>query len=260
MVAKQPEPRAETVCPPSSCLATPGTVAIDGWPTSRPSLAYQWVLDVSAVKVHRLGAPPLLIASHTRLGAEAARRLGVAWSGPSADSRSSRAPVVSVHQSNGTDAWTAGPDSQVPTVVWVEPTRHDWLDTVGRLERLLHGSGRLLVLTSSPWLARGLPEWPAQDAPARETLLGSWNLANRLRARQWRVEEVIGFRGVRSLGLGVLARLAIVMRRDGLADRLAVRMRASHVERGLLAHLGTVALVTAQPPVGRSARDEVGTS
>ena len=224
---------------------------VDGWPSRRPSLAYQWALDVSASEIHRQQCPIVLIAAHPVLGPEAARRLGVAWDTPSrASARTDElAALVPAPLGSGVDdaSFRSGP----ATVLWVEPTARDWHQTIVGVEQVLGWGGSLLVLTSSPWLARSLPEWGASVAPAHGAPLGGWAVVRRLRAAHWSVDTAIGFRGLRSLSLGALERLGAMARLDALADRLSVRMRERFAERGRFARLSTVTLVGARPPAGQ---------
>ena len=213
----------------------------DGWPSARPSLAYQWALDVGAVEVLRDGASPMLVGSHPRLGPEAARRLGVAWSA-SMDGSAASISATCAEVPGVRGVALNGPHN----VLWLEPTRPDWFASLRRIKHALDGSGRLLIVTSSRWLVRGYPEWRES---ASTDLVGGWCVARRLRAEGWRVEWSIGLRGPRALGFAAASRLANFTHSNALADRLAVRMRQSFVERGLVAPFCTVALIAARPPV-----------
>lgn len=217
-------------------------VAEPTWPTSRPSLAYQWALDVAACHAVGTGLPITLVAGHPGLGRELAHRLrlGADRSVPLADRP---AP--------------AGPDRHSPsdsdpgTVVWLEPTRRDWESVLGRAQALAAGDGvrgSLIVVAASPRLARGLPEWTVAGAPLLRHGVGATGVLRRLNRAGWFVEDVVGFRGPRALALGVAERLAARAGRPALADRLGFRMRMQMVERGIAATLCTVIVAVARPP------------
>lgn len=251
MVSHVSRPLAEAASWPGGAVDADWTREVGGWPSRRPSLAYQWALDASAAEAYRRQCPPMLVAAHPVLGPEAARRLGLTWTVPSEPDTRDAAPTVLETRIVGADPPTEAHADAAPTLLWIEPTAGNWRPTLAQAERFLRGAGYLLVLTSSPWLARGLPEWGVCAPHARNVLLGGWSVHRRLRAAHWSVEATFGFRGLRGLSLGALAGLAAMLRRDALADRLSVQMRQHFVERGLLARFSTVTLIGARPPFGQ---------
>ncbi|MGE3912364.1 MAG: hypothetical protein AB7K36_23585 [Chloroflexota bacterium] len=202
-----------------------------GWPTRRPSLAYQWALDVATLELRRMGGSPLILSTHPLLGQEAARRLDVDW--PNAADQ---------------PAATHSASHLASSALWIEPVRADWYSTLARIGESVDRNGLLLVMTGVPWLSRGLPERTAPGVPPAAQLLGSRAIVQRLRLAGWHVDRVLGLRGPRALGFGILERLALRVKRPALADRLGVSMRASFMERGPLTYVSTIALVSARPP------------
>ncbi|MCC7371774.1 MAG: hypothetical protein IT306_25370 [Chloroflexi bacterium] len=233
-------------------MAVPGLT--DGWPTRRPSLAYQWALDQAARAAWEHGGSRVVVADHPLLGQEAMRRLGGVWFGQASlapeDARDIAAlTVVTRGLSGPTD-----PRAAFDTALWIEPTAAQWPTTLASLSERLAERGQLLVICTTPLLGRNLPERAAPGAAPVTELLSGRAVANRLLARGWTLDAPLGFRGVRALGLSVLERAATVIRRPALADRLGVSARAAFVERGWLAHLGSVVLLRAHPPQAWSAQ------
>jgi hypothetical protein len=254
MLVKQPYVQADIRSVTLATGEAPAVGVVDGWPTIRPGLAYQWALDLAARAGWQMPGQRVVLSDHPSLGHEAARRLGAPWftqphASDDGDLTSLSSSILTIGLARvGAVGRGHGQGDGVGTVLWIEPTYDTWPITLAGLPEVLHEDGQLLVLTTSPWLGRNLSERQLPGAAPSASLLSSRAVASELLKAGWSNLSVLGFRGVRALSLGVLERLASRIGRPALADRLGVSMRACYLERGALAHLSTVTLLTAQPP------------
>ncbi|MBN1937681.1 MAG: hypothetical protein JW934_23690 [Anaerolineae bacterium] len=115
--------------------------------------------------------------------------------------------------------------SRKTSFIWVEPQSAHLSQARMLLAALAPVQGRVIALTSN-WLRSTLPEWQAgRSAHAVEKPLGVYATARFLQSLGFLVQTTYGFQGPTSLVCGLLARLAALLGRTDMVDRLFVAQR-----------------------------------
>ena len=224
-----------------------------GWSVERPSLAYQYAFDLCAVQVHRTGGPVAVFASSPFYARELVRRLSgevvlrfprdVGLDEP--EIRATMGPQVNwdgVHLGSVQKGGEADPSR---AVLWAEPERETWRDTLDELQRLTPPPAQVCVLGTTR-LRRILPEWQnAASPPARAPLDSIRHILRALYDLGYASDGVCGFHGPLSLLFGAASRFPAALGRDDWADRWHFKMRAEYVVSGWRALLAPVGVAVA---------------
>jgi hypothetical protein len=203
----------------------------------RPSLDYQFALDLCVARASQANGRVGVVASSQFYERQLQARLG---------------PAALLLGTDPEQLSLVGHGS-LSALIWAEAEATSATQTLAAIAALLATDGTLYVFGSG-WLARRLPEWHEPATRPARTPLGLMALAALIRRHGFTRHVTVGSHGPRSIALGVLGQLLDRLGRPELADRCEAGMRETYLQTGPLAVLAPVRLTIARrtPAAGRT--------
>ena len=225
------------------------------WSVERPSLEYQHAFDLCAVEVHRAKEPVVVFASSPFYARELLRRLGGCepmflpvgdWMLSVASAQSALGPEVAWEHLGGGEE--AREPVVVPVAVWAEPEQKNGERVLWQIDQRLSPGGRLFVIVTGP-LARIQPVHQMDGNQPADSAAGVNRVTRWIRQKKLALIALYGLYGPESFLWGILAKLALYLRRPDLADCCYFKMRERLVVTGWQARWSTLILLVARKRV-----------
>ena len=206
-------------------------------PLYRASLPYQHAFDFIAAHT---ASSPLLIATHPLYVNEIGKRLHHLSLSVLVDGDWTTERISDVEYTP--HIVERIPDNAVDTLIWAEPDATTIVEVGPQVLQHTRGCRHLLIMTSN-WLARPLPEW-RQDRLCHEPLGTRW-AARWLKRNGYSLQASYGFNAARAIMWGRLHLLANRIGNDAASDRALAKMRQTYTQAGKMRHLSSVTVYLA---------------
>lgn len=136
-------------------------------------------------------------------------------------------------------------DGVIESAIWAEPDRLHGKEYFSLLQEHFSSGSSLIIITSN-FLARMLPEWNRPDGLSGNSPAGSSRTIRWLRQNGFSLVKMYGFHGLLSTFWGYAFRAMMMLRRPDLADRCLYKMRETYCVTGWQAKFAPVSVLVAR--------------